>query len=820
VKLMTRYKKLGVALLIALPVTGVAQTVPLDPARSIKTSAAVAHAPLQEEFIWTRDDEAALDPVRQARLRGQDDKTEPHYFRRSFAVAQVPPAATLYLAGPRAMTVYLNDQKVMQVEDDGGSARGSKVYSADVSKMLHPGVNVLALVLVRGHSHLHTGASPTINQVTYGEVLSAKIVPAAVAVVAAPLVVSDTKWKSTLTPPKGWERADFDDSSWLTVSSIGAMGSKSDFGQWNADAGLYAWPGYSGISSFLRTFRLPVVAVSADGSADRLAGLEHFDASKGATTVAPGSGPAAVVFDFGKELSGRIRFVSASNETFTVAVSYGESREEAAKHPYLAVRNVVVPAHGVAFGAKTGFRYVRVVFPSAAAAMALGAVDAEGIAYPVEYLGSFRSSDERLNRIWETGAYTAHLCMQDSIWDGVKRDRARWMGDLDVMGRVINSVFADHRLMEPTMEELIGSSPVQRDVNTIAGYSALWITGQADYYRHFGNLAYLQGLHQRLVELLGVMDQELDENALFTNPGKRKVFVDWSKEFSADGPEARAATHFEFYLAYREAAYLLGELKDDAGAARYKAQADKMLAASHASLLDVRTKTYGTRWQTNAMAVVSGAASEGEYPAIWSEVLSHVGEEKADTPVVTPYYGYYVLSAMAKTGHRVDALAWMSKYWGGMLDEGATSFWEAYDTRWPKQDFHAYLEADNQKGYYVSLAHGWSSGPTAWLMEEILGIHADAAGFREVTVRPDLAGLGWAEGTEPTPRGLIRVSIHPESTVVTVPAGTAARILLPIAHEGATVLSNGKAVKYGLAENGTRASFVVRQAGRYEFRQK
>ncbi len=114
--------------------------------------------------------------------------------------------------------------------------------------------------------------------------------------------------------------------------------------------------------------------------------------------------------------------------------------------------------------------------------------------YPVEYKGSFESSDPQLNRIWETAAYTAHLCMQEGIWDGVKRDRGRWMGDLDVTGRVISSVFADRSLMEPTMAAVVGDSPVTRDVNTIAGYSALWITGQADFYRHSGDLSYLKSM--------------------------------------------------------------------------------------------------------------------------------------------------------------------------------------------------------------------------------------------------------------------------------------------------------------------------------------
>ncbi len=388
------------------------------------------------------------------------------------------------------------------------------------------------------------------------------------------------------------------------------------------------------------------------------------------------------------------------------------------------------------------------------------------------------------------------------------------------MGRVINDVFADHMLMEPTMQELIGDSAVKRDVNTIAGYSALWITGQADYYRHFGNRAYLQQVHSRLVELLGVMDNELDANGLFTNSEKHKVFVDWSDGFSADTAEARAATHFEFYLAYQEAANLLGELNDSANAERYRMQAARLLAAANESLRSAKNQTFGGRWQTNAMAVVSNAAQPADYPAIWNNVLSHVDEARPEAPAVTPYYGYYVLAAMARTGHREEALAWMRHYWGGMLDEGATSFWEAYDPRRPKQDFHAYLEADGKKGYYVSLAHGWSSGPTAWLMEEILGIHATAAGFREVTIRPDLAGLQWAEGAEPTPRGLIKVSVRKGSTVVTVPPGTVARVLVPVDGARRGVTANGRVIPSEVVEDGARAVVVLRTAGRYELRQR
>jgi alpha-L-rhamnosidase len=97
---------------------------------------------------------------------------------------------------------------------------------------------------------------------------------------------------------------------------------------------------------------------------------------------------------------------------------------------------------------------------------------------------------------------------------------------------------------------------------------------------------------------------------------------------------------------------------------------------------------------------------------------------------ITPYYGYYVLEALASLVIPEQALAWMRQYWGGMIAEGATSFWESYDPRWPKENPHASLQADNKTGYYISLAHGWSAGPTIWLQENILGVRELTPGGR------------------------------------------------------------------------------------------
>src|SRR6185312_12468384 len=565
---------------------------------------------------------------------------------------------------------------------------------------------------------------------------------------------------------------------------------------WNADAGMYDWPGYDGISPFLahKEILADRIVSSYEGRSKfvGLAGLVPIgrgEAHFSVKYVADGGEPPSLLLDFGREVTGRLEVDSDADAPIKMTVQYGESEMEATKDPYLGVNLLTVAPGQTGHGPKTAFRFVKLGFVSGPADMRFKSIHVDHIFYPVTYKGSFESSDAQLNRIWETGAYTAHLCMQDGLWDASKRDRGRWSGDNDISARVIDAVFADKYLVEDTEDRLIGEAPVTQHVNGIPGYSSYWFTTVAEYYRHTGSKEFLAKEHDRAVQLLEHIDKEFDERDLYVNKTKVWLYVDWSPDLNGDTPESRRASEFEFYRGYREGAWLLREMGDTANADKYEKRAAAIKVAADKYLLDPATGTYGPRWQTNAMAVLSGVATPDQYDAIWTNVLSHVGNTKNSALIISPYYNYYVISAMAKMGHQKEALAWIRQYWGGMIDEGATSFWEAYDPSWYKEDFHSSLQSDNRSGYFVSLAHGWSSGPTAWLMEEVLGIHATGAGFSTVDVRPDLMGLAWARGAEPTPNGLLKVDVKPGVVTVDVPEGVHARVLV----DGKNVKVNGKA---------------------------
>ena len=49
-----------------------------------------------------------------------------------------------------------------------------------------------------------------------------------------------------------------------------------------------------------------------------------------------------------------------------------------------------------------------------------------------------------------------------------------------------------------------------------------------------------------------------------------------------------------------------------------------------------------------------------------------------------------------------------------------------------------------------------------FLSEYVLGVRFAAAGCRKVEIRPDLGDLAWAEGSVPTPQGVLNVRVWRE----------------------------------------------------------
>jgi len=222
--------------------------------------------------------------------------------------------------------------------------------------------------------------------------------------------------------------------------------------------------------------------------------------------------PASILLDFGCELHGfvrpLVRFINTKN--VRVRVRFGESANEAMAdigeknatndHINRDVTRDLQSLYMPEFG-PTGFRFVRIDLLTPGAVMALEGVIGILRVRDLPYKGSFNCPDERLNQIWKTGAYTVQLCMQDYVWDGIKRDRLVWLGDMHPETSTIQAVFGQTDVVRASLDLARDTTPLPSYINGIESYSIWWIRNHKDHYIHYGDMDYLKEQYDYLKPL-------------------------------------------------------------------------------------------------------------------------------------------------------------------------------------------------------------------------------------------------------------------------------------------------------------------------------
>jgi alpha-L-rhamnosidase len=696
------------------------------------------------------------------------------FARKTFSLSKVPQSAVLSATADDSFEIYVNGHQVGGTPLPVQDMAWANVQQFHVEKFLTAGPNIIAVKAVN-----QGGAAGLMARLDMDD---------------KEVLTTDEHWlisdQADLSPQ--WNQVGFDDSHWTPAIIVAPYGE----GPWgNA---LVNWPGAQNDAPYMAHLIIPAKSVQVISGAEQITGNEMFNTgSETQIKITPGkstdSSQPVLLVDFGQELAGRLQVWGTDGTT--VSVTIGESKEECDHVEPKLDNNGPFELHLAgsepASTSYTAFRYAKLTFQGQTP-VEIKRIACDHKYYPVRYRGSFDCSDPLLTRIWYTGAYTAHLCMQEQIWDAPKRDRGLWIGDLQVTGQTINTVFADKFLMELSISEVRdeaqhGRPPTElptTDVNTLPGYSAAWFCTLADFYRHSGDHEFLAQQHEKMISLLEYQQTEFDKQSVYIN-GTKWDFCDWAPGFVTDSPLARAATHLYIVYGLHEAVFLLRELGDTANADKYSAWADQLTAAARTQFIDPNTRTFGNRIQENVMAILSGVATPEEQTAIYAQVLqpdnpgwkAHMAGNVDESEVISPYYGYFVINALEKLGRHQDAVDLIRRYWGDMLRRGATTWWEKFDPAWPED-----LKATLDKMPYLSLSHGWSTGPTSYLTQTVLGVRPTSAGYRTVEIHPQLGDLTWAEGDVPTPGGLIHVRIEHQAnqlkTTIKLPTDISAAVLL------------------------------------------
>lgn len=478
-------------------------------------------------------------------------------------------------------------------------------------------------------------------------------------------------------------------------------------------------------------------------------------------------GKGYLVLDFGKEIHASVRVLThgADDGAADVRIRTGESVSEAYAelgqknagnyHALRDIRTQLLMFSDMEF-LQTGFRYVRIDFETEKT-IVLKAVLAMSIHRDLHRVGSFVCNDARVNEIFETAARTLELNMQNYIWDGIKRDRLVWIGDMHPETTAICCLFGADKTVERSLDYIRIHTPLPEWMNNIPSYTAWWLIILHDYYLQNGNKAFLIENKEYIDGAVRLLAKSVTEEGRIAV----EALFDWP---SHGYPDEKIGIYAIWSLAAACAENLFRELG-----------LDGTVCAALKAKLACNTDLRVDKWkQCEAFLVYAGIK-----PAQDAFAFLTAGGAKG----FSTFLSYYILSAIAATDVK-RAVELMKEYYGAMLDMGATSFWEDFNLDWVngsapitrlpnagEKDIHGDFGDHCYVGFRHSLCHGWSCGPVPFLMRVIGGIEILAPGCKKMAVHPVTAGFDFYRIEYPTPFGKIEIELRNGKITKKIPEG-------------------------------------------------
>ena len=488
--------------------------------------------------------------------------------------------------------------------------------------------------------------------------------------------------------------------------------------------------------------------------------LEYTLPSTHGTSPSRGRQEGAILYDFGRETFGYLKLHHLRG---TVHVCYGESREEALDREHCETLDIL---HGGEEPGSKAFRYVCVSKEDGACYDSV-TMDYEYAPFDPARSGSFRCSDDELNRIWEVAAYTLELTTREFFCDGIKRDRWIWSGDA-IQSYLMNYyLHFDTECVKRTIRQLRGKDPVTTHINTIMDYTFFWFISIGDYYSYTADMKFVNEILPHMRSLMDFVQARLNHQHMAEALPGDWIFVDWT-DFHMPKQGALAFQQILLYKSYK----VMAKLHHAAGQESYAHHYDRLMRELHNAIIqhfwspDECTFIHAihkgapvtqVNRHTNTMAIIHADISTIQSQAIRQSVFLN----PLLPPITTPYMQFYELEARCMLNLHHQVLQHIKQYWGGMLQQGATTFWEKYD---PDEQGSQHL-AMYGRPYGKSLCHAWGAAPLYLLGRYFLGVRPTAPGYARYEVRPVLGSLQWISGQVPTPFG--RINIHADSKKVT-----------------------------------------------------
>ena len=502
--------------------------------------------------------------------------------------------------------------------------------------------------------------------------------------------------------------------------------------------------------------------------------------------------------DFGKEISGWIRFIDVEGQRGdTLHVNYVSESPQGSQH-YI-YKGEGKESYAPRF---TWFAFSKAIV-TGVKNLSTAQLQAEAVNTDLAYACQFSTSNElinTINNIWRRSQLdNMHGCIAS---DCPHRERLPYTGDGEaacatVMHNFDAAAFYQKwiRDMRDAQDKISGyepnSAPWQPGCGGGVAWGAALCTMPWEYYVHYGDLRMLQDCYEPMKKLVGYMLSWVHpDGTMFqkrANVGKQEPnywfnLGDWCPPYG--GPKDDLVHTFYLWLCTTYTARTALALGHSKEAAQYEDLASRVKAAFHQKYYDPQGQTYGD-FGSNIYALVMGVPEE-RLPAVRKSLRKEIMETH-DGHINTGFLATkYFFETLSDNGLHDVAYTAINKRdfpsFGHWIAQGATTTWEQWD-------------GGNSHNHPM-----FGSGLT-WFYRHLAGVNADEKepGFRHVVIRPYLTeGLDRVDYQYQSPYGLISSCIAKtsgETTIsLSIPVGSHATAFLPTT---GSVRESGKSLTDG-----------------------
>lgn len=543
---------------------------------------------LRTDFVWTPDWQA-------------EDDTYPRivYFRKSLRLREedVEEFGGLRISADSRYKLYINGRFIQEGPQKALDLTQWYVDSVDLTKMLLPGENVIAVEVLRYpaakagkydyNASLLRSETPMLyvkdlsDQATFSArngwkccindeiaIVSEKH-PAGPSPVCAQEIVTATGCFA------GWKEPGFDDRTWsdpvsLTLADVIFTAAPCKLVQRTIPPMKHRCRRFSNVSA-LRNCTAGNANMATEQTAAMLRGA-------GVLTV-PANSTLVVEVAANVEENGYLRysFAGGSGAKLTTrcaeCYSYPELTKSVNELPRKGDRTDAV--HGTLVGPASEyrvagwgsahrpecyepfwyrtFRYIQLRIETLEEPLSILDFSYRTVGYPLEVRLNFTTDDQELQAIWEICLRTLQLCMVETYMDCPFYEQMQYAMDSRTQMLFTYAISADDRLARQTMEAfrlsqrpdgLLNAQAPSRYTGVIPGFSIYYILMLWDHMRYFGDEALVR-LHLPAVDrILSFFDGKLTRDGVVGKigggiiPGPFWSFIDWAKGWDGGMPAA------------------------------------------------------------------------------------------------------------------------------------------------------------------------------------------------------------------------------------------------------------------------------------------